>query len=162
MIDRKALLSWALTGYVSLVFLQSLFFKFTNSPETMHIFGTLDLWAEEAFGLGGLFGVGGPFSAYVVGTAELVASALLLSGMAFRKEVLNGLGAILGLGVISGAIFFHLFTPLGIVIENKELGIEGDGGLLFFMACGVWLSCAALLYLRRQALLESFSIPKSS
>jgi hypothetical protein len=33
-----------LTLYIAFVFIQSLFFKFTNSPETQYIFGTLDAW----------------------------------------------------------------------------------------------------------------------
>ena len=40
-----------LTLYIGFVFIQSLFFKFTNSPETQYIFGTLDTWAA-GFGLG--------------------------------------------------------------------------------------------------------------
>ena len=38
-------LQLVLVLYVAFVFVQSLFFKFTNSPETVHIFGTLDAWA---------------------------------------------------------------------------------------------------------------------
>lgn len=160
--DKKTSLIWGLTLYVSFVFVQSLFFKFTYSPETAHIFGTLDLWAEEAFGFGGLFSPGGPFSAYVIGSAELVATGLLLIGLLMGKEAIHGLGAALGLGIISGAIFFHLFTPLGIVVANEELGVESDGGLLFVMASGVWLSCAAMLYFRRHALLATLHGPKIS
>ena len=153
MASRLPIIIWVLTLYVSFVFLQSLFFKFTYSPETVHIFGTLDSWAEEAFGLGGLFAPGGLFSAYVIGSAELVASTLLLSGQVFKRPYLQGLGALLGVGIMSGAIFFHLFTPLGIVMVNEELGVESDGGLLFIMACGVWLSCLALAWLRKEKLL---------
>jgi hypothetical protein len=53
--------------------------------------------------------------------------------------------------VISGAIFFHLFTPLGVSVLNTD-GTR-DGGLLFAMACAVWLSAAALLWLDRDRLL---------
>lgn len=51
-------------------------------------------------------------------------------------------GAGIAMGVISGAIVFHLFTPLGVEIM-------GDGGLLFAMACGVWISSAVILWLQR-------------
>ena len=34
----------ALTLYIAFVFIQSLFFKFTDSPETQYIFGTLEAW----------------------------------------------------------------------------------------------------------------------
>lgn len=152
--DRKTIILWVLTIYVGFVFLQSLFFKFTYSPETAHIFGTLDVWAEDVFGLGGLFDPSGLFSAYVIGSAELVAATLLIIGQGLGKPALHGAGALMGLGVISGAILFHLFTPLGVVVVNEELGIESDGGLLFIMACGVWLSCAAIVYLRRGSLLS--------
>lgn len=143
-----------LTLYVSFVFVQSLFFKFTGSPETQHIFGTLDEWAATSFGVSGLFNPGGIFSAHVVGSAELVASACLLIGYFLKKPILHAGGALIGLAVISGAIFFHLFTPLTTVVANEEMGVESDGGLLFIMACGVWLSCAIILYLNRKLVLK--------
>lgn len=155
--DKKQTTLWILTLYVSFVFIQSLFFKFTGSPETVHIFSTLDVWAEDVFGLAGLFAPGGIFSARVVGSAELVASAMLLVGMITGSERLHGAGALIGLGVISGAIFFHLFTPLGTVIVNSELGVASDGGTLFIMACGVWASCATIVLLRRQDLMRLLS-----
>ena len=139
---------WLLTLYVAFVFIQSLFFKFTGSPETVYIFqGKLDPWAAS-LGFPGVFAPGGIFSAKVVGAAELLASLLLLAGAAIsgRREV-QVLGAAMGLGVISGAIFFHLFTPLGVAVVNTDG--SSDGGELFMLACGVWLACAALLWLRR-------------
>ena len=47
---------------------------------------------------------------------------------------------------ISGAIVFHLFTPLGVEVQ-------GDGGLLFGMAVGVWIAAAIIAFLQRDALL---------
>lgn len=140
---------WLLTLFVAFVFLQSLFFKFSNSPETIYIFeGKLDPWAAS-LGFSGLFAPGGIFSAKVVGSVELLASVLLLAGAILaRRRGLQVLGAALGLGVISGAIFFHLFTPLGVAVRNADG--SSDSGTLFAMACGVWLSCAALLWLRRR------------
>lgn len=145
----------ALTLYIAFVFVQSLFFKFTDSPETQYIFGTLDAWAA-GFGLPGLFAKSGPFSQYVVGTAELAASCLLLAGLIAARPVLSAAGALLGLGVISGAIFFHLFTPLGVEVVNTDG--SGDGGLLFAMACGVWVASAAILWLLRARLAELLPI----
>lgn len=142
---KKVHLDILLSVYVSFVFVQSLFYKFTNSVETQHIFGTLDRWAG-GFGLEGVFAPSGIFSQYVIGSAELVASALLLGGLAAGLKWLHGLGALLSLGVISGAIVFHLFTPLGVVVL-------GDGGLLFAMACGVWISSALILWLNRAELI---------
>ena len=135
-----------LTLYIAFVFLQSLFFKFTNSPETQYIFGTLDAWGAS-LGFPGLFAPRGVFSQYVVGSAELLASALLLIGLAFRRPLVQASGALLALGVISGAIFFHLFTPLGVQVRNTDGSL--DGGELFALACGVWLAAAGLLVLRR-------------
>jgi hypothetical protein len=139
---------WLLTIFVAFVFIQSLFFKFTGSPETVYIFqGKLDPWAAS-LGFPGVFAPGGIFSAKVIGTLELIASILVLVGAAVSSN--RGwqvLGAAMGLGVISGAIFFHLFTPLGVAVVNTDG--SSDGGELFTLACGVWVSCAILLWLRR-------------
>ena len=139
---------WLLTIYIAFVFIQSLFFKFTDSPETVYIFqGKLDPWAAS-LGFPGVFAPGGIFSAHVVGTMELIASILLLAGAAIASlRTVQVLGAALGLGVISGAIFFHLFTPLGVAVVNTDG--SSDGGELFALACGVWVCCAALLWMRR-------------
>lgn len=139
---------WILTLFVAFVFIQSLFFKFTGSPETVYIFqGKLDPWAAS-LGFKGVFAPGGIFSATVVGSAELVASLLLLAGAFIASQrLVQVAGAALGLGVISGAIFFHLFTPLGIAVVNTDG--SSDGGELFMLACGVWVSCALLLWIRR-------------
>lgn len=142
-------LAWALTLYIAFVFVQSLFFKFSDSPETQYIFGTLDAWGAS-LGVAGLFAPSGPFSQYVVGSAELVASALLLAGMLLQRPLVHAGGALLALGVISGAIFFHLFTPLGVQVRNTDGSL--DGGELFALACGVWVASAVLLVMRRDSL----------
>ena len=145
----KKNLHWLLTLFVAFVFIQSLFFKFSGSPETVYIFqGKLDPWAAS-LGFPGVFAPGGIFSAKVIGSFELLASLLLLVGAAMsRQRVVQVLGAALGLGVISGAIFFHLFTPLGVAVVNTDG--SSDGGELFMLACGVWVSCALLLWIRRE------------
>ncbi len=131
-------------GIASLVFLDSLRFKFTNAPETQTIFGKLNDWAAS-FGADGLFAQTGLFSQYAIGTAELVAASLLLIGIhpAFRR--LQALGALVAFAVMSGAVNFHLWTPLGIDPNN-------DGGGLFFMAVVVWLTSFALIIVRRKEL----------
>lgn len=141
---KKILITGALSLFISFVFIQSLFFKFTGSPETDHIFGTLDMWAA-GFGFEGLFTPPGIFNAYVIGSAELVASILLLVGLSLKRPILTVLGSFLGLGIMTGALSFHLFTPLGIEVQ-------GDGGTLFAMAVAVWLSCLVLLYRNRELL----------
>ncbi len=145
MLDR--IRRWAPTGisvFAALVFLDSLRFKFTDHPNTQEIFGRLDAWAAS-FGAAGLFGHTGLFSQYVIGSAELVASTLLIVGLFPRFVRLNALGALVALAVMSGAVSFHLFTPLGVDPNN-------DGGGLFAAACTIWVSAIVLLYLRRREL----------
>jgi hypothetical protein len=152
-VTRSPRFRWApvvLTLWVAFVFVQSLFFKFTNSPETQYIFGALEGWAA-GLGFPGLFAAGGIFSQYVIGTAELVASLLLLASLAPRLSWLRPMGALMGLGVISGAILFHLFTPLGVAVMDADG--TSDGGLLFGMAVSVWISCALLLWMSRDRIL---------
>jgi uncharacterized membrane protein YphA (DoxX/SURF4 family) len=144
---------WALTVYIAIIFIQSLFFKFSNSPETQYIFGTLNSWGAS-LGFPGLFAPSGIFSQYVVGSTELIASALLLAGLFLGWPLIHSAGALLSMGVISGAIFFHLFTPLGVAVRNTDG--SSDGGELFALACGVWISAALILFIRRQFLLERF------
>lgn len=119
-------------AFIAFVFVQSLFFKFTGSYETDHIFGTLATWSGLSW-----FGT---YGGYIIGIAELIAAILLFTRW-------HGLGAIMSVGIMSGAIFFHLFTPLGIPMPEFNAAGEivgDDGGLLFGMACLVWL-CGAFL-----------------
>lgn len=137
----------ALTVFIAAVFLDSLRFKFTDAPKTQIIFGDLDSWAAS-LGAPGLFAHGGVFSQYVIGGAELAASAILIATMLAKPyRFLQPAGAFLSIAIMSGAIGFHLFTPLGVNVDN-------DGGSLFFTACGVWIGSWALLYLRRRELGE--------
>ena len=132
--------------YVAFVFIQSLFFKFagafTGDPAdiTVYIFQTVGQWMTD-IGLGSFGDLFAAHGGIVIGLAELVASALILI-TATRKW-----GALLGLGVMSGAIFFHVFTPLGLFpytdLECTTAGCPTEKAL-FFMAIGVWLSCAYL------------------
>lgn len=131
----------AVAVFNAAIFLDSLRDKFTDHPKTQEIFSRLDGWAGSV-GFPGLFGHTGVFSQYMIGAAELAASALLLIG-AFHPpcRFLLPLGALLGLAVMTGAISFHLFTPLGVDPNN-------DGGGLFRAACLVWVLSVALLFLR--------------
>jgi hypothetical protein len=136
-------LAHGLTIFIAAVFLDSLRFKFSNAPKTQIIFGDLDRWAAS-LGAPGIFAQGGVFSQYVIGGAELVASAILLGTMLLRRyRFLQPVGALLAVAIMSGAISFHLFTPLG-------TNVDGDGGALFYTACGVWVGAWALLVLRRR------------
>ena len=135
--------------FAAIVFLDSLRFKFTDHPNTQEIFGRLDGWAGT-LGLAGLFGHTGLFSQYVIGSAELAASMLLLVGLMPGLTRLNALGALIGLAVMTGAVSFHLFTPLGIDPNN-------DGGGLFAAAVTIWLTSVVLLIIRRNELIGLLS-----
>jgi uncharacterized membrane protein YphA (DoxX/SURF4 family) len=138
----KALIPHVMALFCSAIFLESLRFKLTNHPNTQEIFGRLNDWAGS-LGADGLFAQTGLFSQYTIGGAEFFASIGLLLGILPRFIRLQGFAALLGLAVMTGAISFHLFTPLTTDPNN-------DGGLLFVMACLVWLSCAAIVFIRRK------------
>ncbi len=111
----KAVL-WLMRLTVAGILLQTLFFKFTGAAESVFIFETLG--AE-------------PYGRIGSGVAELIAAALILTPSTVA------IGALLALGVISGAIVSHL-TVLGIEVM-------GDGGLLFALAVVVLVCSAAVL-----------------
>jgi uncharacterized membrane protein YphA (DoxX/SURF4 family) len=104
----------------AVIFLQTLFFKFTGSEESIYIFETMGME---------------PWGRYLIGIFELIASLLLLIPST------AWLGAVVALGVISGAIISHL-TILGIEVM-------GDGGLLFALALIVFISSVTVLILSR-------------
>ena len=142
MLDRiKRYAPAGISVFAALVFLDSLRFKFTDHPNTQEIFGRLDGWAGT-LGLPGLFAHTGLFSQYVIGSAEFVASTLLIVGLLPRFVRLNALGALIGICVMTGAVSFHLFTPLGIDPNN-------DGGGLFAAAVTIWVTSIVLLIIRR-------------
>ncbi|MGK0375583.1 MAG: putative membrane protein YphA (DoxX/SURF4 family) [Arenicella sp.] len=133
--------TYALIAYVIFVFIQSLFFKFAGSEETDIIFSTIAQWMNGV-GLSAIAPTFESIGGYVIGSVELIAAALLII------PVTRKLGALLGLGVISGAIFFHLATPLGVDRVVNAAG-DTDGGVLFYMACGVWISCLLIFILSK-------------
>ncbi len=145
----RSLIPHALALFIAAVFLDSLRYKFIDHPKTQVIFGKLDAWAAT-LGFPGLFSHAGLFSQYVIGSAELVASVLLVLGIVSKHKVLQGLGAGIALAIMTGAISFHLFTPLGTDPNN-------DGGGLFVAACMVWVASLILLILRR----KTFHIQKA-
>jgi len=120
---NSKILSWVLRIIPAVIFLQTLFFKFTAAPESVHIFETLGME---------------PYGRIGSGIAELIASILLLIPSTTKW------GAALGLGVIGGAIMSHL-TKLGIVVQD-------DGGTLFIMAVLVFICCAILVWNHRKEL----------
>ena len=104
----------------AIILLQTLYFKFSAAPESVYIFSTLGLE---------------PYGRIGIGIAELIASLLLL------YTPISWLGALLGMGLMAGAIFSHL-TQLGI-------SVQGDGGYLFFLAVVVLICCATVAFIQR-------------
>jgi len=109
----------------ALILLQTLYFKFTAAPESVYIFSELGME---------------PYGRIGSGILELIIALLLL----FKKSSL--IGAILGLGVIIGAIFSHIFV-LGIEVQN-------DGGLLFGLALLVFILCLVIIFIQKDKLLS--------
>jgi hypothetical protein len=114
--------SWTLRGITAVILLQTLFFKFTGAKESVYIFSTLGLE---------------PWGRIGTGVVELIAAVLLLLSPTLVY------GAALSLGVISGAIFFHL-TRLGIALPLVD-----DHGELFALAVVVFGCSLAVLILHR-------------
>jgi hypothetical protein len=113
---------WTLRILATLIMLQTLYFKFSAHPQSVKLFTELGLE---------------PWGRIGVGVFELIASILIL----YPRTTFAG--AALGLGLMSGAIYFHL-TKLGIVFD-------GDA-VLFIYAVIVFTCCAALLIIYRKDL----------
>lgn len=119
--------------WIAFVFGQSLIFKFGASHETQHIFGVIGDWLDMQW-----FAT---YGVYIIGTLELVAAIVIFTRW-------QAWGALLAFEIMSGAIVFHLFSPLGIVMPAFDGGgtiVADDGGTLFMMACLTWMSAIALV-----------------
>lgn len=119
-------ISWICRIVVAVLFLQTLFFKFTGAEESKYIFTTLMGAENEAIGRIGS------------GIAELIVAILILVP---RTVAIGAIGA---LGVISGAIMSHL-TQLGIVVND-------DGGTLFALAIIIFVLSLVTLFIHRKEL----------
>ena len=118
---KNRLFHWILRIVPAVILLQTLYFKFSGSPESMYIFSMLGLE---------------PYGRIGTGIAELIVSILILVPRT------TWIGALMGLGVITGAILSHLFV-LGIEIMD-------DGGYLFILGIIVFVCCALLLWIDRE------------
>ena len=149
----KAIFSWVSTLWICKVFLQSLPYKFSKDPDTQHIFGTIGNWisATIADPLGKLFTNFGP---YIIGTAELLTCLTLLAPAVLylvskiknktpevsqkpfdrTRPRWHATGGLMAAILMSGAVFFHLFTPLGIEVLHDG---KSDGGSLFYAAVSI-------------------------
>lgn len=104
----------------AVLLMQTLFYKFSAATESVYIFNQLGLE---------------PYGRIGIGIVELITAILLL----FRKTFLYG--SVLGLFIISGAIFSHVFV----------IGIEvlDDNGLLFILALIVFICCSIVLFIEK-------------
>ena len=123
--NKQNILVWTLRIIATIIMLQTLYFKFTGAEESVYIFSTLGIE---------------PYGRIGSGIAELIASILILI------PATTGFGALIAVGVMSGAILSHL-TKLGIVVKD-------DGGQLFIYALIVFVSSAILLYIYRNQILR--------
>ena len=153
----RQIVSWVIVLIIVGVFLPSLPFKFSGAPETKHIFDTIGLWLSGFLGSG----IGGTFSAigaYVIGSLELLASIILLipafvwlrnkfsksaESKTVNRQKLHAWGGLLASALMGGAIFFHLFSKLGINVNN-------DNGALFYMAVTVFFAGIILFLMNRE------------
>jgi uncharacterized membrane protein YphA (DoxX/SURF4 family) len=117
---KTTILSWILRITVAVILLQTLYFKFTGAEESIYIFTALGVE---------------PYGRIATGILELITVILLLIPRS------TFLGALLGSGIMVGAIFSHLFV-LGIEVEN-------DGGTLFILAIVTLVCCVTLIFLNR-------------
>ncbi|MCB0491456.1 MAG: DoxX family protein [Cyclobacteriaceae bacterium] len=125
----KLLFYWGARVIAALILLQTLFFKFSGSAESVYIFSTVGME---------------PWGRIGIGVLELLAALLLLI------TSVSWIGALLSLGLMLGAIGMHL-TLLGIVVQ-------GDGGYLFILAVVVVICSVFVLWTDREraiAFLES-------
>jgi len=114
---KNVILLWVFRLAAAVILLQTLLFKFTGAPESIYIFSALGIE---------------PYGRIGSGIAELIAAILIL----VPRTTL--LGALMGAGIMIGAIFSHLFV-LGIVVQN-------DNGGLFALAVITFLCCTVLIY----------------
>lgn len=91
-----------------------------------------------------------PLGRIGTGVMELIAALLILIPRT------TAFGALLAIGLMSGALFFH-FTKLGIEVK-------GDGGQLFIYALLVFISSAVLLVIHQSQIKQLLHVllPKRS
>jgi uncharacterized membrane protein YphA (DoxX/SURF4 family) len=123
------LLTWPAAFYIAGILLWYEQYKLTGNPGSVWLFTVLSDWLF-------ISGYEKPFRLFVA-SMEIAASVLVV--IPYTRMW----GAALALGVMSGAIFFHVVSPLGIDPYH-------DGGALFKEACTVWL-CAAFILLSYRA-----------
>lgn len=131
------IIDWVLRLIAAAIMLQTLYFKFSASEESVYIFSQIGME---------------PWGRIGVGILELVASVLLL------LSATAWLGAGLGLGLMLGAIGMHL-TLLGITIPGADG--SNDGGQLFLYAIIVTMCSIGVLWLRKDQIFTLLKFNKA-
>lgn len=121
--NMSTIILWVAKIIAALIMLQTLYFKFSGAEESIYIFTTVGME---------------PWGRILVGVLELVASVLILIPRTSFQ------GALLGAGLMAGAIGMHL-TILGV-------DVKGDGGYLFILAVTVFVCCAWVILQQRSKL----------
>lgn len=121
------LLAWGAALWIAYEFLWYLQYKLTGPTLIFEVLSTWSGVPEKPFRL-------------FVAAMEISAAILVLIPRT------QAFGALFAMGVMTGAIGFHLFTPLG--VDPYE-----DGGQLFKEACFTWLMAAVIVAIRRAELL---------
>ncbi len=116
----KTIFIWVLRILAAAILIMTLYFKFTAHPQSVKLFTILGME---------------PWGRIGTGVCELIASILIL----IPRTTL--LGALMGLGLMAGAIFFHL-TKLGVIFD-------GDAGL-FTYAVITFVCCLLLIFIYRK------------
>lgn len=122
---------WIPALLIVVILAGSLPFKFTGHPMPTHIFNVVGEFLGLAFFKS--------YGAYIIGAAELIASILVLI------PATRAYGGLLAAGTMAGAIFFHLFSPIGVTVRYMQDGVEMTDGSLFYTAiiafvCGLYLA----------------------
>ncbi len=120
---KITVLTWALQITAGLILGWVGFLKLTGNPTDIFLFGELDME---------------PFGRHLIGVLEIVAGLLLLT------RAYSASAALLGVGIMFGAIIAHA-TILG-------FSVRGDNGRHILLLVIVLLSCATVLVLRRRQL----------
>lgn len=115
---------WILRLIAAVIMLQTLYFKFTAHPQSVHLFTELGME---------------PWGRIGTGVVEFLASLLIL----YPRT--TGIGATIGAGLMAGAIFFHL-TKLGIKFDGDYV--------LFMYAVVAFACCAILAVIYRSQLIR--------
>jgi len=112
--NMRIIVLWILRLVPAIIMLQTLYFKFTAHPQSVKLFTQIGME---------------PYGRIGTGIIELAAAIMLLIPR------FTGYGAILGLCMMTGALYFHL----------TKIGIYFDGDAVLFMYAVITFVCCAVL-----------------